>query len=388
MKNLEIKEIKQYLKSIVDLESLVYQQEKIVEEAKNSLVKQEVQKISKGLQLKTPIHPYKPQKKTFVLQEPYKPAPFAYNKKLIAILLLVMVISGFLSYLSFNYSDRFRGDTAVIWGYVVAISLVALVFSMMGIIGYLNFAIKNKKKYDERIKRYEKEVKEYEIALNEFLSKKEIYDAEYQKKLDEYNLNVENYKKEYADYQLKLEENKKQNEREYQDALAIADRNYEIATEQYQKLCNTLEKTKSNLESLYNTGIIFPKYRNFVAVCSMYEYFGSGRVDSLEGANGAYNLYESELRQNMIINSLEKISTNLEIIKSNQYILYTELKENNEKINSTIREISNSIKLSLNSIKRIEDMSVSIAENTYINAYCSKINAENTRVMATAALLS
>lgn len=379
MNNLEIEEMKQYLKSIVDLETSVYQQEKIVNEAKKSLVKQEVQK--KGVSLQPPTYPFKPVKKTFFYNKPNKPISFLKkNKKLIIILLIFLFFVILLSTLLLLY--RVISDALFIG------SSIILPYALVGFFVCMIWTIVNKKHYNKEVERYEINLKDYEKLKNTSEYNKDVYEAEYQKELDEYNLNLEMYKKDYSDYQLKLEEKKKQNEQEYQDALSIANRNYEIATEQYQKLCDTLDTTKSNLEKLYNTGIIFPKYRNFVAVCSMYEYFGSGRVDSLEGANGAYNLYESELRQNLIINSLEKISTNLEIIKSNQYILYTELKDSNERINNTISDISNSIRLSLNSIKRIEDMSEIIAESTYINAYCSKINAENSQIMSTMALLS
>lgn len=377
MKNLEAEEIKQYLKSIVDLESSVYQQEKIVEEAKKSLVKQEVQK--KGVSLQPPNVPYKPVKNTFFYSKPNKPIPFSRrHKKLIIILfifLFAVILSGILLLL-----ERVIGDG--LW----LISVFIFPYLLIGFVFCMIITVVNKKQYNKEVERYGINLKDYEKFKNTSKYNKDVYEAKYQKELEEYNSNLEKYKKEYADYQFKLEEKKKQSEHEYQDALSIANRNYEIATAQYQKLCDTLDNTKSNLEKLYNAGIIFPKYRNFVSVCSMYEYFGSGRVDSLEGANGAYNLYESELRQNLIINSLEKISTDLEIIKSNQYILYTELKDSNERINNTINDISNSIKLSLNSIKRIEDMSEIIAESTYINAYCSKINAENSQIMTTMAL--
>ena len=71
------------------------------------------------------------------------------------------------------------------------------------------------------------------------------------------------------------------------------------------------------LRALYNTGIIWEKYQNLVAVSTMYEYIASGRCDRLDGPYGAYNLYESELRQNIIIGQLSKIETHLEQIKEN-----------------------------------------------------------------------
>ena len=123
-------------------------------------------------------------------------------------------------------------------------------------------------------------------------------------------------------------------------------------------------------------------------MCSIYEYFGSGRVDTLEGPNGAYNLYESELRQNLIVNSLDKISSNLEIVKSNQFILYNELINNSKELNTKLSDISNSLNKTLYSVKNIEDLSRITAESSYINAYCSQVTAENSTLMSTMTFLN
>ena len=52
------------------------------------------------------------------------------------------------------------------------------------------------------------------------------------------------------------------------------------------------------------------------------EYLLSGRCEDLTGYTGAYNLYEQELRMNIIIAELELISEELDAIKENQYMIY------------------------------------------------------------------
>ena len=96
--------------------------------------------------------------------------------------------------------------------------------------------------------------------------------------------------------------------------------------------------------------IIFPKYRNLAAITMFYEYFASSRVFELEGKDGAYNLYESELRQNIIIGNLSKINDNLENIKENQYCMYNELKN----INSSIHKVNKNLVDGLTNIANIE----------------------------------
>ena len=44
-----------------------------------------------------------------------------------------------------------------------------------------------------------------------------------------------------------------------------------------------LSETQQLLKKLYELDYIFPKYRNFVAICSIYEYFVSGRCTEYEG---------------------------------------------------------------------------------------------------------
>ena len=62
-----------------------------------------------------------------------------------------------------------------------------------------------------------------------------------------------------------------------------------------------MQATESMLRKLYSKDIVHQKYRNFIAISQIYEYFDTGRCTELEGPNGAYNLFESELRQNIII---------------------------------------------------------------------------------------
>lgn len=111
---------------------------------------------------------------------------------------------------------------------------------------------------------------------------------------------------------------------------------YEVAMEKYEVTVKelvpvhqaTLEDYKRRVAScqqtlaqLYSKDIIFPKYRNLIAVSQFYEYFMSGRCTVLEGHEGAYNLYENEVRQNIIITKLDQALTMLKQIRDTQYML-------------------------------------------------------------------
>lgn len=99
------------------------------------------------------------------------------------------------------------------------------------------------------------------------------------------------------------------------------------------------------MSSLYDMDVIYPKYRNLVAVSTIYEYLSSGRCDRLDGPDGAYNLYEMELRQNIVIGQLSSIIENLNQIKNNQFVLYNELVSANQKVTSVLADIDNNVKI-------------------------------------------
>ena len=133
----------------------------------------------------------------------------------------------------------------------------------------------------------------------------------------------------------KAEENYKQ---------AMARYNKEIAHNNAQKrlaeyLKGKLGEMKSQLSVMdndlnraYSCDIIYPAYRNLVAVSSFYDYLSSNRCQTLEGHEGAYNLYNLESRLDKIITRLDVISSQLESIKYNQNKLYDLMKESNQKI--------------------------------------------------------
>jgi len=129
------------------------------------------------------------------------------------------------------------------------------------------------------------------------------------------------------------------------------------------------EKTKDLLRQYYSLNFIYPKYRGIVPVCTLYEYLESGRCFSLIGHEGAYNLYESELRMNLIIEKLDDIIYRLDDIQSSQRMLANEIKRSNAMIDSLCRSVEN------------------IEHNTALTQYYSKITATNTSYLAWLAYL-
>lgn len=146
----------------------------------------------------------------------------------------------------------------------------------------------------------------------------------------------------------------------------------------------TLRKLAATRAELYGMNIVFSKYRDVVALSTFYEYLMAGRCTSLEGANGAYNLYETELRANLIIAKLSDIVEKLEEIKNNQYTiasLLENISSQMDSLNDTMRKAEDSLSKISKNTSRIAETSEVIAHNTAVTAYYSKVNAELTDAM-------
>lgn len=158
-----------------------------------------------------------------------------------------------------------------------------------------------------------------------------------------------------------------------------------------EKTENLLKDTYKARNELYAANVIFSKYRDIVALATFYEYLMAGRCTTLEGPDGAYNLYEAEIRANMIISKLSEIEKSLKNIEQTQYMIYSQLTE----MNRTLDEMSSTMDSAYTAISKIEtntsDMSryiahISensdvIAHNSTVTAYYSKLNAELTNAL-------
>ena len=116
------------------------------------------------------------------------------------------------------------------------------------------------------------------------------------------------------------------------------------------------------LQHLLDKNILHPKYRDFVAVAQIYEYIDTGRCTELEGTNGAYNLYESELRQNTIIDRLDVIVDQL------------------AQLNRTMRYVANSVNQTNMLLDNISASLDRIETNTALTAYNTQVTAYYTEL--------
>lgn len=123
----------------------------------------------------------------------------------------------------------------------------------------------------------------------------------------------------------------------------LNDKKIEILTQELEKLGNLKDDTNSVLKKYYDLNIISSEYRYFEAVGWFYEYFSTERCSSLQGSDGAYEIFEKELSEGKIINKkFSDISESLETTNNDRHLLYTALKNSHawvDKVTESIKSI-------------------------------------------------
>ena len=247
-----------------------------------------------------------------------------------------------------------------------------------------------KQLYEAKLTKYKTDIEVYRNLLSEAQQMEKEQNEEIrqeaftvaqedrQKKMDTIDSQVK-------DCETKIETAKSELSRKEKEIQAAKENLSELPwNKEYDLAVDLLKKTLEAKIMYEKSEVIFPKYQNLVAYSQFYEYFQAGRCTSLTGPDGAYNLYETELRQNIIIGKLDDISNSLEEIKQNQYMIYSELKSINSNIsmlNNSMRKILGKVTEIGTNVEAIKSNTEIIEQNTRISAYYSKKNAELTNAM-------
>lgn len=193
-----------------------------------------------------------------------------------------------------------------------------------------------------------------------YLLNRSIANGENRKKEAEYTAAKERYNKALTADRLRVNREKSEKQK---------------LSETLRTMESKLRDTKSLLSRFYSQDIIFPKYRNLVSICSFYEYFLSGRCTTLTGHEGAYNIFETEVRFERIYTKLDEVVSKLEDIKSNQYMLYDAIQDGNRTTQKLVNE----------SVKQAK-LTESIAHNAELSAHYSRQTAMEANQMKWLAL--
>ncbi len=133
--------------------------------------------------------------------------------------------------------------------------------------------------------------------------------------------------------------------------------------DQSKRLVAQMRKMEDVLDKLYAIGVVHPKYHGLVPISMFCEYLETGMCTELEGHEGAYLIYEQQIRLDKILCKLDDINKNLNAIKQNQYLLYQSISEGNQLIEKVVTQNNDMI----HRLGRLEQNSELIEFNTRAN---------------------
>ena len=290
-------DLKTYTTRAVELEAAIYTQKKLMDEHQD-LIRNQRPASPKMPDLHPPI-------------KPTQPAAVGSSGGFNVLMLIIAI--------------------PILIGCIALISaLPVLGLFMLAACGYGFYNILSSQSRDNNVakeaqRKYERDMVEYNRQMDDYHRRYQVAHDNYSNLLQNWNVRVDEY-----------------------------DRKSSTITKQHDDVLASLEIA---LQKHYEQNVVFPKYRNMVAITTINEYLMSGRCYELEGPNGAYNLYEMELRQNIVIGQLSSIISSLEQIRNNQFSLYQEL----VKANTTVKDILHEVK--------------GVRENTRLTAYFAGVTA-------------
>ena len=246
---------------------------------------------------------------------------------------------------------------------------------------------------------YLKKIEEYNKAREKYLNDMEIHTRTVDELMQERKRKYEELvEKEKEQYQQKINELKVQLDEEQARLDSCGEMQempegtkYNLLKPEKEEAEELLIKAVKLRAELYSCDIIFEKYRDIVSMAMFCEYLESGRCLELLGPDGAYNLYENEIRMNMIVSQLNQVIESLEQIKNNQFLIYSALQTMNaqlSKLNTSMDKAVKSLSNIETDVAHIDETAEIIAYNTERTAYYSQKNAELTNALGYMVALS
>lgn len=116
---------------------------------------------------------------------------------------------------------------------------------------------------------------------------------------------------------------------EYRHQMSIEKAKKTAIDSSIHKVETELQNSRRELQELYDINVIYPTYRGWANVCSLYDYLASGMCKTLEEA---YKVLVAHIDAGEIITRLDNVIRSLDIIKSNQVTLFNSIEESNRTV--------------------------------------------------------
>lgn len=200
------------------------------------------------------------------------------------------------------------------------------------------------------------------------------------------------------EHEKKCEAVKRKYEQEFRDAMAHNDNADLIdaaVAESQQTIAEEIRKLDETLSGIYGLNIVYPKYHNLVAFASFHEYLQSGRCETLEGTQGAYDIFEREVRADAMVRQLKSLNAGLLQIGENQHKLYAEITAANNHAKALAEHVREKIGRFSDDQHRMSDElaaarrdSKRLAEKvTGLDSHLSRVSAQNAKISGNIASL-
>ena len=229
--------------------------------------------------------------------------------------------------------------------------------------------------YNTRLRDYTTAMEQYKTAKEEYIRlQKEIFEKEQNAwENDEANIAKKQRVAELTARDAELDEMLKTPMERAQKMLensgpAKIKRLYEAELERNLEMLKQAYQTEADLQSVL---FVFPKYLDIVAVSKIYEYLVTGRVTSLTGANGAYTLYESEMRNNRTP-TLAGVSRKTENIVAREFTIYNALSS----VSKIMNEIGQKTEAAVNELNTSNNTEAVEEYNRSADAFYSLIRED------------
>ncbi len=141
-----------------------------------------------------------------------------------------------------------------------------------------------------------------------------------------------------------------------------------------------LEEIEATLLQTYDADIIHPDYRSITPISMFINYLEKERCLTLTGINGAYDKYEEEVRDGLILSDFSAICTDLESVRHSMGTLYRTINSARESIDALLAELRNANSTLQDSIR--PDLEANMENQNRLQALNAQIISDRTHALA------
>ena len=214
------------------------------------------------------------------------------------------------------------------------------------------------------------------FCLIVFFVKKNKFDQKQNKKEADYNQEQATIEKErISGYQDTVRKNRGRIAELKEEIKLIDDITIPQLNEEIRENEAAAAKVLGALNRYYEPNVVYKKYRGLVPIAAFTEYFDAERCYTLTGPDGAYNIYENEMRMNLINAKLDNVQAGLNLLAKQHSAILTSLNQMNANVRCLVASVDDANEKNRAAFRQIENGTRAIGYSTQLsNYYQSSMN--------------